>query len=269
VSEILHSSIPDAAGDVIPAGITEGSAEIAGALGEQQHILVSMDAGVYNVRKAICGTVCWTCDGVSYAFVYLDPFGVAVGGTSGETFYEQWSTGSQTNPSASWSSSSTGVATVNNSGVVTGLHAGAFTVYAVDLLSETAAIDPYCSTDLYCPTENFSGSGSGDTVKATIDSFVPEPIPTGSTASVHITVNPSATVTLTITSTGTGSATFGTSGKTQITISETTTVNILGNTASQPGAGDLTLAVSYGDETLASQAFSVGTTGARTATYRR
>jgi hypothetical protein len=52
-----------------------------------------------------------------------------------------------------------------------------------------------------------------------------------------------------------------------MTISGTTTVNILGNTASQPNAGDLTLSAVYGGTTFASIVFSVGTTGACTATW--
>jgi hypothetical protein len=69
LSEIIHSSIPDAEGNVVPAGLSEGSAEIAGLQGEEEHILVTMDAGIYNVRKAICGQIherfrispCGTC----------------------------------------------------------------------------------------------------------------------------------------------------------------------------------------------------------------
>jgi hypothetical protein len=52
VSEIINSQIPDTEGNIIPAGIHEGSAEIAGSQGENEHILVSVDAGTYNVQKA-------------------------------------------------------------------------------------------------------------------------------------------------------------------------------------------------------------------------
>ena len=175
VSEILHSSMPDAAGNLIPAGISEGSAEIAGSLGEHQHTLISLDVAVYNVRKATCGVVCWECDGVVSASIYLSPFAVAVGGTTAETFYETWNTGSQHNASASWRSSATSIATVNSSGVVTGVKAGSLTLSANDLYSEIYGVGWYC-TDIYytCPTSYFTappapgGAGSVQITSADI-----------------------------------------------------------------------------------------------------
>ncbi len=148
VSDVLHTSIPDAAGNVIPAGLTEGSAEIAGSLGEQQQILLSLDVATYNVRKATCGVVCWECDGIVYAAIDLSPFAVAVGGTTGETFYETSNTGYQYGASASWRSSSTSIATVNTAGVVTGVSTGSLTLYGNDLYAETDGVGWYC-TDIY------------------------------------------------------------------------------------------------------------------------
>ena len=169
VSDIVHISIPDAAGNVIPAGLTEGSAEIAGSQGEQQQILVSLDVAVYNVRKATCGTVCWECDGIVYAAIDLSPFAVAVAGTTGETFYETSNTGYQYGASASWRSSSTSIATVNTTGVVTGVRTGSLTLYANDLYAETDGVGWYC-TDMYfyCPTSNFSGSAPGNAINLKI-----------------------------------------------------------------------------------------------------
>lgn len=92
VSEILRSATPDAEGNVIPADVREGSAEISGPQGENEHILVSMDAGTYNVRKAICGTYCQSCDGVTSTSIVASPFGVAVNGQTQQAFYEIWNT---------------------------------------------------------------------------------------------------------------------------------------------------------------------------------
>lgn len=160
---------PDAAGNVIPAGLTEGSAEIAGSLGEQQQILISLDVATYNVRKATCGTVCWECDGIVYADLFFSPFAVAVSGTTGETFYETTNTGYQYGASASWRSSSTSIATVNTTGVVTGVRTGSLTLYANDLYAETDGVGWYC-TDMYfyCPTSNFSGSAPGNAINLKI-----------------------------------------------------------------------------------------------------
>jgi hypothetical protein len=120
-----------------------------------------------------------------------------------------------------------------------------------------------------CSNSGARSASSDVTVPAvptvTFDSFTPNPIVGGSTASLHITVNPSANITLTISNSGTGTATFGSSGKTTIQIPETTVVNILGGTESNGGA-DLTLTASYAGSILATQLFSV-TTGACTATY--
>lgn len=193
VSEILHSSIPDAAGNVVPAGISEGSAEIAGALAEHQHILISLDVAVYNVRKATCGTVCWECDGVVSGAIALNPFGVAVSGTTGETFYETWNTGSQHSTSASWRSSNTSVATVNSSsGVVTGVRTGSLTLTATDPYTETAGVGWYCTdVNFFCPTQNFQGSGGGTSQTA----------PTVTFSSIgNVAVGQNATTTATVSS---------------------------------------------------------------------
>jgi hypothetical protein len=133
LSEILQSSIPDAEGNIIPAGVHEGSAEIAGAQGENQHILVTMDVGVYNVRKAICGLQCINCSGYADYGIDLDPFGIPVGSNIQETFYGQYSSsGTKYNltSQSNWSSSNTSLATVST-GLVQGVSPGSPSISAV------------------------------------------------------------------------------------------------------------------------------------------
>ena len=173
VSDILHGSIPGAAGNVIPAGITEGSAEIAGSLGEQQQILISLDTAVYNVRKATCGVYCWNCSGVVSTAISPSPFGVLVGGTTQATLYETTDSGAQYAGSPVWTISGTNIATVNtNSGVVSGVSAGSFTLNAVDLIARTvpgqACSDQYTN----CPTFYPTGSAPGTTQKPTSLKFL-------------------------------------------------------------------------------------------------
>jgi hypothetical protein len=84
VSEIIATQVSDAQSNIIPANIHKGSGKIVGSQADNQHILVAMDAGIYNVRKATCGLSRFTCDGATSYFVSLDPFGVDVGGNTQE-----------------------------------------------------------------------------------------------------------------------------------------------------------------------------------------
>lgn len=65
LSEIIHNQIPDEEGNVVPASVHEGSAEVSGSRGENEHILLAIDAGTYNVEKATCGQYCLTCQGAA------------------------------------------------------------------------------------------------------------------------------------------------------------------------------------------------------------
>ena len=113
-SEIVHSQIPDAEGNRIPPAVQEGSAELTGSQGESQHILVAMDAGTYNVRKATCGLHCITCNGATEFWIDANPFSVAVKKTTQLSFTSQYNTGKQYNLTSlgTWSSTNTKVVTV-------------------------------------------------------------------------------------------------------------------------------------------------------------
>lgn len=163
ISEILHSSIPDAEGNVIPAGVHEGSAEIAGQQGEHQHVLVSLDSGTYNVRKAVCGVTCVSCNGVTGENIAANPFSVAVGGNKQQTFYMTWNTGGQysLNSHSNWGSNKTTVATVSG-GMIHGVAAGSATISAVDTEAEPQYIPSYCTPAPVCPINlTVSAAGSG------------------------------------------------------------------------------------------------------------
>jgi Big-like domain-containing protein len=129
ISEIVHSQLPDVEGNVIPVGIAEGSAELMGAQGEVDSMLVAMEAGIYNVKKATCGTYsCETCNGVTDASVTPSSFTDVAGGTTQLNFIETWNTGWQYSESGNWSSSKPSVATVASSGLVTGVAGGSTTI---------------------------------------------------------------------------------------------------------------------------------------------
>jgi hypothetical protein len=144
VSEIVHNQIPDAEGNVVPASIREGSARLSGPKGENQHILVALGAGTYNVVKATCVLMCSNCVGPSDFFIIDDPFSVSVSGTHQLQFYSQYLNGLQYNitGSSSWSSSATSVATVSV-GLVSGVSGGSLTVTATG--PKETANGKYCA----------------------------------------------------------------------------------------------------------------------------
>jgi len=163
VSEIIQNQLPDENGTTIPAGLHEGSAEIAGVQAEQEHILIAMAAGTYNVRKATCAGNCTTCNGYTGVdeFDFLDG-SIPVGSATGATYSLLNNSGTYVNfsRSSTWSSSKSSIATVTNPGNVAGVAPGAFTAYA------TTGLEPEwdkfnCPTGDYspCPQEVFKGSG--------------------------------------------------------------------------------------------------------------
>jgi len=170
ISEISHSGIPDSEGNTIPSAIHDGSFEIAGSLGDHQHILLAQDTGIYNVNKAVCGQTCETCQGFT-TFTLLDnPFSTAVGGTKQQTLYMQWSTGGQyyLTTQSSWSSSATNIATVTaNGGMVSGVGPGSVTVSAYYGYTEPPYVANICSSGTpTCPQAGpFNVQGPGTVQK--------------------------------------------------------------------------------------------------------
>jgi hypothetical protein len=189
ISEITGSATPDSEGNIIPAGIHEGSAEIAGSQGEHQHILVNMDTGIYNVNKAVCAPpTCETCQGLVSIAVIEIPFAVPVSGTTQETFYMTWSSGTQYNLTnqSTWSSNATSVATVSV-GLVSGVSAGAATITAFDSNDEPPYIPDYCY--MYgngaCPAGGPTG-GSGSGCVFGINAVSPSTFVVGTTGTITI-----------------------------------------------------------------------------------
>jgi hypothetical protein len=160
VSEIVQNQVPDAEGNVIPASVHEGTAKIAGSHAENEHILVGLESGIYNVRKATCTNNCQECDGLTGVFVIDDPFAVAVRGTHQLTNYGTYNTGGQYNIGGSWSSNKTSVATVAGSGLVTGVSLGSVTI-SVIAIDEPVGAGYICTGPGSCPVSTFSDGGGG------------------------------------------------------------------------------------------------------------
>jgi hypothetical protein len=125
VSEITQNSAADAEGNIIPPSIHEGSAKITGSHADNENILVAIDAGIYNVRKATCGGSCYTCDGYSNWEALANPFSVGVNNQYTVTLSAAYDNGTRYGFAATWSSSNTSVATVvSSTGATTGVAPG-------------------------------------------------------------------------------------------------------------------------------------------------
>jgi hypothetical protein len=170
MSEIVHSQIPDAEGNVIPSSIHEGSARISGQHGLPEHILLAMDASSYNVVKATCGFICLPCIAIADdGDIDAPPVNMGVGGTDTVKFMVQLQNGDQADYTnlTTWSTSDTSIASVRSAGVIKGVAVGDFTTYAngpdENTGAECCAYDGECT----CPSEPLVGSGGG-TVGQTI-----------------------------------------------------------------------------------------------------
>jgi hypothetical protein len=161
ISEIVQNQVPDKDGSVVPSTVHEGSARIAGPQGEAQHILISMDAGTYNVRKATCTWYCLSCYGYVDSSFGIAPFAVAKSGNYQLNVIGVLYPGTQynLNSQAQWTSTNTGVASVAT-GKVNGVAGGSATLGGLayePIYSNPCGTDPICES----PDEWLGGSGTG------------------------------------------------------------------------------------------------------------
>jgi hypothetical protein len=188
VSEILQNQIPDAEGNLIPPSVHQGTAKIMGSHAENEYILVAVDFGVYNVRKATCQNGCATCEGYTGYDVTVDGFAVAVNGTQQETATGTYETGTQYNLTAgsTWTSSNTSVYTVS-AGLVKGLATGNATTTGTESLPVTMQA---------CNEQDCEFSGFFQTVPGVVTPTVSfstiSSVAVGQTATTTATVSPSS-----------------------------------------------------------------------------
>jgi hypothetical protein len=161
VSEIIQNQVPDEEGNLLPASVRQGTAKLAGSQAENEHILVAIDSGIYNVRKATCTNNCQTCNGYSAAVVVDDPYVVPVSANHQLNFNGTWGTGGQynLNSQSNWSTNNASAATVGT-GLVHGVSPGSATMSA---FTSTQPIQAgyVCTGPQGCPTSNFQGSSGG------------------------------------------------------------------------------------------------------------
>jgi hypothetical protein len=135
-----------------------------------------VEGGIYNVRKATCGIICTNCTGYSGYGIDLNPFAVAVGSNIQETFYGQYSSGTQYNltSNATWSSSDTTVATVS-AGLVQGLDEGSPTIYAELLEIDPGEVCVAAGDPIHCTMLYFGASAPGNVTQAIPTKFISSP----------------------------------------------------------------------------------------------
>jgi hypothetical protein len=161
VSEIIMMQMPDADGNVIPAGIQHGSAVLSNGAGQSEPANVGVSVGTFNVQTATCGTKCPTCLGYSDFWVSNAPFGVGIGSNYVVEALAQMQNGSQVSKrtSASWSSSNSAVGNSSGSGNFQGVSVGSFLANANISLISVEQDCPYNGAP--CGTDPYSGSGQG------------------------------------------------------------------------------------------------------------
>jgi hypothetical protein len=164
ISEIIQNQIPDKDGNLIPPTVHEGSAKISGMHAENEHILVALDVGVYNVRKATCAYGCVNCNGM-VTYIIPGPGPVPVGGSVQAVFTATWNTGRVWDLSgiSTWTSSNTKIATVSK-GLTHGVSPGAVTVNGEDA-SEPWAGQSCGAPPAACPVDAGVGGGGGGPVQ--------------------------------------------------------------------------------------------------------
>ena len=173
LSEIIDSQSPDSEGNLIPLAVHDGSAQISGTQGDNQLILVAVDVGTYNVRKATCAYRCITCNGATSWAMSVIPFATGIGGSTQLTLEDTWNTGIQHDitKASTWSSSATNFATVS-AGLVNGIAVGSVTINGEDMN------DPWYGSSCgspppACPEDQGGGADGPGSVTPTIASISP------------------------------------------------------------------------------------------------
>ena len=160
---LIRSRVPDPTGTQIPSNITSGSGLLSGPGGDLDKISVAVSASVFNVRNATCGYVCITCNGATQLSYQSSPIQLAVKGSNAATVQLTMNTGSVTNnPSGgTWYTSNAAVATVNSSGVHTGVSIG--TATSTFLLTSVPVYTKICGpVGISCPTEGLTADDAID-----------------------------------------------------------------------------------------------------------
>lgn len=169
ISDVIRNGTPDSEGNVIPPTAHEGSATLMGSQAKIQQILIAVDAATYNVKKATCGGICWSCDGWSASFVDLFNFGVGSNGAQRQesllAWYDDTDYEGDLTYNAGWWSDNNGIMTVST-GMVTGQSPGTANISAFSPNDQIYNPNFCCQACTYCDS-GVGGSTPGNVLQIT------------------------------------------------------------------------------------------------------
>lgn len=167
---IQSSQVPDADGHVLSINATEGSAILSSAAGEIEPMSVAIATTSFSVKNATCGLTCSTCNGISSFSLSPNPLGLAVQQQSQMQGIETYNTQStQTTTSGSWNVGASTIASLSNTGIVTGVSSGQTTAN-FSITNASIYVANMCSSGgtPICPAPTQFGASSPIAIAPTI-----------------------------------------------------------------------------------------------------
>lgn len=152
---LIRSRSADPYGNVIPSGITSGSAFLSSPGDELEKLSVAVSSAVYSVHNATCGVICVTCNGATWLAFEVDKAELPVQQSVQEYVQLAMNTGTIiSNPSGGiWETSKPAIASVNSKGLHTGVSVGQTTSYFI-LTQVPVNAGTICASEIVsCPSE--------------------------------------------------------------------------------------------------------------------
>jgi len=182
IGELIRTRQLDQDGNTLPFDVGQGSLAVGSPSGElEDAVNVVIGMGIYNPTKATCGSGTEYCNGLVNSGEVDSLFSLAVGGQKQQSLKYNDNLGYQYDVSLGslWSSSNSGVLSVDNEGLVTGAYEGSAQIAAFYLGTVPVyAQIPWYGQEPPCPTSNFGGESTGTTVPE-IDSVTPSTVGVG------------------------------------------------------------------------------------------
>jgi hypothetical protein len=190
VSELLTTLTPDVNGNMPPANVLEGSAEVLNAKGADQPITVAVSSASFNVKDATCYLRCINCAGYAGKLI-IDPnpsiFGVATGVSL--TASARYSDGTYYGQDATWSSEDSTIASIVSQSPAQGWGVAGGETFFDALTGDLPLAERVCSDLPECgDTIDLGGSGGANVNDPTpnITGVSPNPLSGGYNGTIRI-----------------------------------------------------------------------------------